>query len=143
MDDTWKWLGEEIDIILGVAGLVTGFIFWWLSRRPKSFGWQIMSQAPILSRGSSHLPLKVVYDGQDVSNPHMSVVRLGNTGKAELQSGDFDGPVRISFPNSSILQMFISGRSSEEINPTISKDSASAISFTPTLLNGSLPGHIA
>jgi hypothetical protein len=135
VDNFWKWVGEQTGNIIGVAGLITGFIFYWLSLRPKRFGWQVMSQTPILSAKSGHLPLKVVYDGKDVSSPIISQVKLGNTGKIELKSDDFDGPVKISFVKSDILQVLISGRSSDDINPAISEHTSKSISFTPSLLN--------
>lgn len=136
MDEFLDWLGAQWGSLVGVVGVVTGFLFYWWSRRPKKFGWQIMNQTPILSTGSGHLPLKVVFDGQDVSSPYITQVRLGNTGKIELKADDFDGPVRISFNNSVILQVRNSGRSSEAINPALSKPASSkSISFTPTLLN--------
>lgn len=95
-----------------------------------------MSQTSILSNQSGHLPLKVVFDGKDVSSPFITHVRLGNTGKIELKADDFDGPIRISFNSSVILQVRLSGRSSTAINPTVLKDASSkSISFTPTLLN--------
>lgn len=94
-----------------------------------------MSQTPILSTKSGHLPLTVVFAGKDFSSPAISQVRLGNTGKIELKSDDFDGPVRIGFNSSDILQIRISGRSSDAINPSVSKDTPKSICFTPTLLN--------
>lgn len=95
-----------------------------------------MSQTTILSNQSGHLPLKVVFEGKDVSSPFITQVRLGNTGKVELKADDFDGPIRISFNDSVILQVRLSGRSSEAINPAVSKDASfKSISFTPTLLN--------
>lgn len=135
MDDFWGWFGSQWGSIVGVIGVVTGFLFYWWSRRPKRFGWQVMSQTPILSTSSGHLPLKVVFDGKNVSSPIISQVKLGNTGKIELKSDDFDGPVKIGFANSDILQIRISGRSTEDINPAVSKDTPKSISFTPALLN--------
>lgn len=135
MDNFWTWVGAQIGNIISAAGLITGFIFYWLSRRPKRFGWEVMSNTPILSSDSGHLPLKVVYDGKDVSSPNISVIRVGNTGKMELTSADFDGPVRIGFENSEILQVLRSGRSDEGIDLKLTKDDLKSILCRPTLLN--------
>lgn len=75
MNDFWKWVGEQGGNILGVAGLITGFIFWWVSRRPKRFGWQIVSSTEIVSFKGRSLPLKVVYDGHDVFSPNAIVMK--------------------------------------------------------------------
>ncbi|MFB9654774.1 hypothetical protein [Pseudarthrobacter oxydans] len=134
MDDLWKWLGEQIDIILGVAGLATGFIFWWLSRRPKKFGWEVLNYTSIVSRVGKGLPLKVVYDGQDVRSPNLVMLRLGNAGKAELRAQDFDGPVRIEFKSGRLLAASVIDTSVPDISPEFDQNENS-VSFTPSLLN--------
>lgn len=93
-----------------------------------------MSQTAILSNKSGHLPLQVVFNGQNVTTPYITHVRLGNTGKVELKADDFDKPVSISFDKSILLQVLVSGRSSEDIDPDLVQTSNS-ISFTPSLLN--------
>ena len=43
------------------------------------------------------LPLQVVYGGREVSSPNITVLRVGNTGKAEIRSQDYAGPVEVPF----------------------------------------------
>lgn len=134
MNDVWKWLGEQVGNILGVAGLVTGFIFWWISRRPKRFGWQVLNHTPIISHSARWLPLKVVYDGQDVDSPNLIMVRVGNVGKAEIRGHDFDGPVRIDFKEGRILAVGVNDTSVPDISPDL-EQAPNSVAFTPSLLN--------
>jgi hypothetical protein len=135
VNEFWKWLGEQFGNVLSVLGLITGFWFYWLSRKPKRFGWELISKTRILSRSSRALPLEVVYDGQEVDSPNIVVLRLGNTGKAEIHAGDFDGPVRIEFGDSRLLSSNVSRKLDESISVDIVQDADKSVSFTPRLLN--------
>jgi hypothetical protein len=135
MDDLGTWLGEQFANILAVAALITGFIFYWLSRRPKRFGWQSISTLPIVRANTRNLPLKVVYDGQEVSSPNLIVLRLGNVGKAEIRASDFDGPVRIEFPKGQLLASSISATVPDDLQLELDTTVPNCVSFTPSLLN--------
>jgi hypothetical protein len=117
-----------------VLALVTGFWFYWLSRKPKRFGWELITQTRIISARSRALPLTVVYDGHEVDSPNIIVVRVGNTGKAELRALDFDGPVMLEFARSRLLSASVSRKRDESITVDFDQTEKS-ISFTPTLLN--------
>jgi hypothetical protein len=134
VNDIWKWLGEQFGNVVGVLALVTGFWFYWLSRKPKRFGWELISKTRIISKSSRDLPLTVEYDGLPVESPNIVVVRVGNTGKAELRAQDFDGPVRLEFARSILMSASVSKKLDESITVDFVRADDS-ISFTPTLLN--------
>lgn len=110
-----KWLGEQFGNILAVLGLITGLWFYLLSRKPKRFGYQVISKTRILAHQSRALPLQVVYEGREVSSPNIIVLRVGNTGKAEILAQDYDGPVKVEFSSSQILSSTVSGQSDDAI----------------------------
>ena len=92
-------------------------------------------ETKILSSKSRSLPLKVVYDDLEVDSPNIVVLRVGNSGKAEIHGDDFDGPVRIEFNESRLLAASVSRKLDESINIDIVRDGDKSVSFTPRLLN--------
>lgn len=135
MDEFWGWLGSQWGNIVGVVGVATGFIFFWLSRRPKRFGWQLMNQTPILTADSKGLPLKIIYSGEhEVMRPNLIVVRLGNRGKVEIPSSDYDRPVRVSFSSSKLIGTQFTDGLELGLKAELTQGD-NAVSFTPPLLN--------
>lgn len=135
MNDIWKWLGEQFGNILGILGLITGVWFFLLSRKPKRFGYQVISKTRILAHQSRALPLQVVYDGREVSSPNIIVLRVGNTGKAEIRAQDYDGLVEMEFRSSHILSSTVSGQSDDAITVDLGMEGRNAVTFSPPLLN--------
>jgi hypothetical protein len=133
--DILKWLGEQLGNILGIVGLLTGFVFYWISRKPKRFGWHLVSKTEILSSKGRALPLKVVYDGEDVFSPNIIVLRIGNVGKAEIRPADYDGAVRIEFAKGRLLAFDISEKLNPQINVELVQDTPSSVAVSPSLLN--------
>lgn len=135
MSEVGKVLVDQLGNILGVAGLVTGFIFYWLSRKPKRFGWQVISTTEIVSFKGRSLPLKVVYEEQEVYSPNLIVLRLGNAGKAEIRPSDYDGLVRVEFSKGRMLACDISRKLNEQIVAEVTRDTPMSVTVAPSLLN--------
>lgn len=135
MDTFYQWLDSQLGNLIGLAGLVTGFIFFWLSRKPKRLGWEIISSTALVSFKGRSLPLKVVFDGEDVYSPNIVVLRLGNAGKKEIRSEDFDGPVRVSFDKGRLLATSVSNTSVEGITYDLDTSQENEIRIEPKLLN--------
>jgi hypothetical protein len=135
VNDFWGWVYAQLGNILGVVGVVTGFWFYWISRKPKRFGWQVMSKVQIINFKGQSLPLKVVYDGHDVYSPNIIVFRVGNSGKAPIHRDDYDGPVRIEFTKGKLLAADVSRKFVDAIDVKVERTSPTSIAFTPSLLN--------
>lgn len=135
MNEFWGWVNAQLGNILGVVGVITGFWFYWISRKPKRFGWQVTSKVQIINFKGQSLPLKVVYDGHDVYSPNIIVFRVGNSGKAPILREDYDGPVRITFTKGRLLAADVSKKFDETIDVNLMRDSQNSVSFTPSLLN--------
>lgn len=139
MDHLQNWVDANaswvsfVSLVVGVLALLTGFLFYRWSRRPKRFGYQVMSSTPILSHFSQNLPLKVNYDGEEVVKPNLLVVKAGNVGKASIQSRDFDGGVRIGFKQSRLLAVSVTDTSDPDLVPEFIQ-SENKVIFTPSLL---------
>jgi hypothetical protein len=79
----------------------------------------------------------VVYDDQDVDNPNITVLRIGNGGKQEIVADDFPEPISVDFGEAKIISFDTSARSNQKVTGTISFDSDNfgKFHFTPQLFN--------
>jgi hypothetical protein len=132
--------------ILGVIGAtLVSLAFYWLSLKPRRFGWQVMSMNRILSvPDDERKKLRVIYGDDDVTDPNIVVLRIGNVGKAEIAKSDFDGHVTISFDKAKLLARSVTAVSSKDVRPqlgatvdlgTEGAQAAWAVSLEPMLLN--------
>lgn len=132
MNEVGKWLGEQAGNILGVLGLVTGFIFYWMSRKPKMFGWEVVRSTRYPFASGRHwiddcVPL--VPDSETI------VVRLGNPAKAEIKAEDFDAPIAIRFEEGNVLAANIVDKHDELIRTNVSVRDNKTVVLEPALLN--------
>lgn len=131
MNDVWTWLGQQTGNILGVLGLIAGAWFYWLSRKPKRFGWDVVHLAEIINYSYIDFPMQVVINEETVTNPNLVVVRIHNLGKSEIRDVDFDGPIQIAFRKSRLVSVYV-GSDTSLNGFTIE---GGLLTFTPTLLN--------
>lgn len=128
------WIGFA-GLIVGVLGILTGFLFFWWSRRPKKFGWQLMSKTPILTADAKGLPLKITYAGQhEVSRPNLVVLRFGNRGKVEIRSDDYDRPVMVTFDRAKLIGATLIDGLHLDVNTALFQE-ANSVTFIPPMLN--------
>lgn len=145
--------GSEVDIVaawwasnwfnvvglaVGVLGLAAGLYAWFRPRQSKRLEWdgsdrvRIIQDIPV---GGAPIGLKVLYGTEDVSDPHVSMIRVRNSGLEEIRPTDFDRPIRIAC-KAKILALSVSQRSNEQItvNPSVDTSGTEA-TVAPTLLN--------
>ena len=83
---------------------VIGWLFYWLTVRPKRFSWEVMSLNPLISApDSADLALEVIAGGEKMTNPNIMVIRLGNTGRKSIHEKDFDGPITLKFDTTMLI----------------------------------------
>ena len=122
--------------LVGVLGLVTGFLFYWWSRRPKRFGWELVSRTRLLGSDYDGLRLRLVHGDDDkvVEQPNVVVIRIRNNGKVVLVSADYDVPVEVRFKDCLVIGAKYSDPSGS-LRPTQITLEDTTASFTPSLLN--------
>ena len=129
------WVGF-VSLLVGIAALVTGFLFYWWSRRPKRFAWELVSRIQLLGSDYDGLRLRLVHGADDtvVEQPNVVVIRIRNNGKVELVSADYDVPVEVRFKDCLVIGAKYSDPSGV-LRPTEITLGDKAASFTPSLLN--------
>jgi hypothetical protein len=114
----WERHGETVwaSIAAVIITLVIGFIFYWLTVRPKRFGGDVLAQNPIISapheaRGSLEVFFKTEEDDkgeekrEKLESPNLIVVRRGNPGRQNILPTEFDKPISIGFGEARLLSV--------------------------------------
>jgi hypothetical protein len=120
--DLWQDYGSELVFL--VIGLVVGtLVNWYFYRRaekPKRLGWEVMSKSRIINAwGNQRANLNVVYRGQDVENPNILVLRIGNVGKSAIRTLDLPEPITITLHSAELLATKIVASSHPDIDANL------------------------
>jgi hypothetical protein len=102
----WELHGETVWASIAAVFItaIVGWAFYWLTVRPKRFSWEIMSINPIIrAPDSARKSLQVLYDGDKKDSPNVVLMRFGNTGRKSIRPTDFDGPIRLTFDQPTLL----------------------------------------
>jgi hypothetical protein len=103
---------------------VIGWVFYWLTVRPKRFSWEIMSLNPLISApDSANLSLKVLAGDRKMDSPNIMVVRLGNTGRKTIHDKDFDGPINLEFKTDGLISSPLSVKRAFSYGMTVTSKS--------------------
>lgn len=137
----WEFVG----LIVGIVGIGVGIVAWlWpdpTNRRRKPVSrleWLVISNQTLL-----HVPggvsVKVSIDGRSVDQAYVTVLRVANTGTETFRSADWEAPMIVSLPGSSVISARQVAARPERFrvpSPTITGD---RIEFAPFLIN---PGDL-
>jgi hypothetical protein len=88
----WTTYDRDLVFLLigGILGFLTNWFFSWRSDRPKRFAWEFRSIAPLIQARAAHRgQLKVSYGDEDVTDPNVITVRVGNRGRKTIVADDF------------------------------------------------------
>ncbi|TFC03361.1 hypothetical protein [Cryobacterium sp. MDB2-33-2] len=139
MAPTQTWFDANAGVIgfagllFGLASLVTGIVFYVRSRKPKILGWQLISQTKLPATTSG----MTIFDaeGKACVAPVLTILRVGNRGKAAIGKADFGVPISVKFgPGITIIAAALDDRMKLRVTaPTTILDQE--VTFTPSLLN--------
>lgn len=121
-----------------VVSLIITLVIIYFQRRPKAFGWVLLSDANLIVKDHQGIgsQLEVAWNGDRVTAPRVVEVSLKNVGKEEILASDFDQPVRVHFPNARILEVGQSGASDQAMGgQSFALTSPDTVTVTPVLFN--------
>ena len=143
-DNLVFWSG----VLLGVAGIATGLVTYWLARKPKYIDYEVKASQRILAAKESDRldsKLRVVWtdeaDADEVlSAPEVHTIRIKNTGKSAVASEDFVDPLTITMPQDiRALEASVIAVSHhtvlELVTVPVGREEANPIVLKPRLLN--------
>lgn len=135
-DQNAGWIGF-ISVVLGLISFGFSVWFYFLGRRPKQLGWRVLSKYGMIRGGRAAPQLTVSYEGQELTNPVATLVRIENYGKVEIRREDWEKPVEFGYRESRIVQSAVVDRSDGNIAAVIDQthqDGTSCV-LQPMLLN--------
>jgi hypothetical protein len=99
--------------VVAVLAVAVAFLIHWLQRDTKTFDWQILTDEEIVTAAAAETPseqVKVFWSNRQLRKPRLLKIRLFNSGKREVRSGDFEDPVRIRVPGSRVMSAQVSAQ---------------------------------
>jgi hypothetical protein len=95
----------------GVAAAVVLFLLTWLinfilrqrDRASKTFDYRVIADTPIFNSSARPANLRVTYQGVEVSNPRVTLIKFKNTGNNEIAAEDFEDAYTIQRGAAGIL----------------------------------------
>ena len=144
---TWaevaQWFDDHgeavITLIVGaLLGMLANWFFYRRAEKPKQLGWELVSGNRIISATEDQRKrLTVAYDGHNVENPYVLVLRIANAGKQEISASDFPEPILIDFGETRVLTIETIGKHNPKVTGsfTVETSKPNLAQFTPQLLN--------
>jgi len=136
----WVAHGETAwaSIISIIVTAAFGYLFYRRAEKPKRLGWGIMSKSRIINAGDNERAnLNVVYKNQEVANPNIVVLRVGNLGKSAILRSDLPEPIRIMLHDTKLVATEIVARSNPDVKASLdtSADDPNVVELDPELFN--------
>lgn len=94
-------------IVLGIVGLVVGYIYHRRGQTRKCLDYLITSDVKLLSDEATKLgSLEVTYESHALKHPRVVTIKFTNTGNKEIKAEDFEDPIKIQHPGSRAYGFF-------------------------------------
>lgn len=130
-----------IDIInnptfLSVTGMIITIIIYFKQLQRKELSYKIISFSPLLSRKDGLVQkLQVLYEGKQISDPHVAIVRIANTGNLPIKSTDFESNMSLNFDvKTQVFSAEILKKTPQNLEANL-EFTPSHVLLKPTLLN--------
>jgi len=94
--DIWHSLSLRELVALGVAAVA--ILNWLRDRRTYSLSWTLLADWQLFERdGWLTKDLVVAFNGQEIANPRIVLIKIENQGKHPVRKADYEQPLRIAF----------------------------------------------
>lgn len=132
-DSLWQFIGA----LVGTIALVVTVVIFFRSTNRKSLSVEKISNTLLLAVDMAKAQrLQILFDGHQVSEPRLVILRFVNDGNAPVESRDFEMPIAVSFDKSCVvLEANVIDRVPDSIKPVIEVVDQSKLAVFPLLLN--------
>lgn len=116
--DLGRWWTDHWDFALGaVIALVIALAIAYSQRKPKILDYRVAATVAILNPKASQIQskLSVNYRAIPMTNPHLTVVRIKNTGKVGVRRDDYVDPIEVTFKKGHAVDAFVSDQSAPDL----------------------------
>jgi hypothetical protein len=131
-DPLWNFVG----VVLAIIALLVTIVIFIVQRKKKRLSYQVISLTSLLGLKEEIAgKIKVLYEGNEVTNVHLFEIKLINTGNQPIASSDFERPICISFADvTTILTSEIYESNPKDIKGDLAVEGCS-LAVKPLLLN--------
>ena len=127
-DGTWQFVGALLALL--------AVYFASKQTKRKRLQYEVQASSELLTQNEELTgKVQVLFDGKEVSNIDLWVVRIANTGNVEILVSDFVTPVCLSFPETATVLSAVAVRSDPKNLNAIVNAAANIVELKPLLLN--------
>jgi hypothetical protein len=132
-DPFWQFVGAVFTLV----ALAVTVLLYFLKRRRKVLSYEIISRTSLMSvKEEVKGRVQILFDGTPVSDAHMIIMKVTNTGNVPIVPSDYLRPVKFSLGETvQILSAEVMETNPDNIEASVKVD-AEAVVLTPVLLNG-------
>jgi hypothetical protein len=131
-DQSWQSIGA----LVGLVAIIVTVALYLLQRRRKSISYEVVSLTPLLSvKEEVRDRVQISFDGKKVSDAHMLIVKVRNSGNVPVLPSDYERSIQFGFGG----QTQVMSAEMVETNPSgIDADVSvlsNSVTLRPVLLN--------
>ena len=130
-DPVWQFIGA----VIAVLGIGAGFWVYWLQRQKKELAFGMISSRRMLSIAdevSSRVTVQL--DGNSITDLHLLVYGLKNSGHRAIAPSDFERPLSITCSDGQVVSAEVTSQLPSNLGATLAI-SESRVELQPLLLN--------
>jgi hypothetical protein len=117
-DNIWEFIGVMATVFFGIVAIVVAFYIFWLERPHKAVSYEYLAISSLLSTQAEMDPkIKVLYDGVEVSNVNLFILRIWNSGNEPITVADFAQPILITNFDGPILSFDVTATTPDNLRP--------------------------
>ncbi|GAB3863689.1 hypothetical protein GCM10029963_72850 [Micromonospora andamanensis] len=125
-------------LALAVLGILVGIVIALLQRRPKRVVYDMITRSQIVSHTGYRATgkLQVLYEGRQLADPHLLVLRVANGGKIEIRPEDWIERLKIVVSRGvEIVDAAIAGSAPSNLEVKVEQTEKSQVTISSVLLN--------
>lgn len=132
-DPFWQFVGA----VFALGAIAVSVVLYFLQRRHKALSYEIVSRTPLMSvKEEVKGRVQILLDGTPVSDAHMVIIRVTNSGNVPIIPSDYLRPVHFDFGETvQILSAEITETNPDNVDASLELGSETVV-LTPVLLNG-------
>src|SRR3954465_768129 len=102
---------EYVSVAVGAIGVILAVVFFFARRKTKRVHYYTVMEQPLLQMNPAYTTGKVVVtvDGQQVTHPMTTVVRVINSGRSEIRPEDFAAPITLTLAGAPLMSVDTQG----------------------------------
>ena len=118
----------------GISGVLSVVIALWArDRRKKCLAWEVVSSSALVTKTTENDGIEILYQGVKVEAPHVSTLRVLNTGNVPVTKDDYDKPLTFGLESDCLGTTIV--WKTDGFDPSVRQLDSQQFSLEPVLFN--------